>query len=397
MKQRDKEGNGVKKGFGALVLAFLLLCGAASSAQEEMRVYVARGVMSRQEAQRLVEWLGETLPQGTWTAVLGEDGKSLRELVMADQAPQLAICAPGEALPWAKEGLLLALDDEEGEEEEGIAQEVLDACTADGALFMRPLWAEHRQIAVNARMLSRRGYGSLLGELEHPVWYPMELNQMLEDFALDGTPGLEIWLEGEDDGAALEALLQGIGGGALLGEDGRYNEDGAALEALSWLQIMASQGQIGVAESREAALERFAAGETAFFIDWTPQEEARSAARLERAGVELEARPYPSANGMPMHAFEVVGAAAFRTERGAQALLACAALRQMAQGAPVWLIPEERGIWRDGAQWLPPLSASDTGMTLRRLLQKAIREVNAAEADARWAERGIAAAMRALR
>ena len=396
MKQRDKEGNGVKKGIGALALAFLLLCGAVSSAQEDMRVYIAKGTMGRREAKRLVEWLGETLPQGTWTAVLGEDGESLRELVMADQAPQLVICAPGEALPWAKEGMLLALDGED-KEDEGIAQAVLDACTAEGVLFMRPLWAEHRQIAVNARLLARRGYGSLLGEMEHPVWYPMELNQMLEDFALDGTPGLEIWLEGEDDGAALEALLQGIGGGALLSEDGRYDEEGAALDALAWLQIMVSQGQIGIAESREAALERFAAGETAFFIDWTSQEETRSGARLERAGVELEVRPYPSSSGMPVRAFEVVGAAAFRTERGAQALLACAALRQLEQDAPVWLVPEERGIREDGAQWLPPLSASDTGVTLRRLLDRAVREVTAGEADARWAERGIAAAMRALR
>ena len=62
----------MKKGFVALALAFLLLCGAAALAQEDMRVYIAQGAMDRQEAQRLAAWLNEELPQGAWTVVLGE-------------------------------------------------------------------------------------------------------------------------------------------------------------------------------------------------------------------------------------------------------------------------------------------------------------------------------------
>ncbi len=386
----------MKKGFVALTLALLLLCGAAASAQEDMRVYIAQGAMKRQEAQRLVAWLNEEIPQGTWTAVLGEDGASLRELVLSDRAPQMAICPPGEALAWAKEGLLLALDDEEAVERERVQPEVLESCTLNGTLFMRPLWASQRQMAVNARLLARRSYGSLLDDREHPVWYPMELNQMLEDFALDGTPGMEIWLEGEDDGAALEALMQGIGGGAMLDADGRYCEGGAGLEGLAWLQIMVAQGQIGVAQSRQEALEHFAAGETAFFIDWTRQEAERSSTGLERAGVELAERPYPSSDGEPVRAFEVIGAAVFRSERSAQALLSLTALRRLTDEAQAWLLPQERAIWRDGALWLPPLGASDTGSTLRRLLAQAVRDVLTGGQDAQGAERGIGAAMRAL-
>ena len=146
----------VKKGFVALALALLLLCGAAASAQEDMRVYIAQGAMKRQEAQRLVAWLNEEIPQGTWTAVLGEDGASLRELVLSDRAPQLAICPPGEALAWAKEGLLLALDDEEAMERERVQPEVLNSCTLNGTLFMRPLWASHRQMAAQLWQPARR-------------------------------------------------------------------------------------------------------------------------------------------------------------------------------------------------------------------------------------------------
>ena len=387
----------VKKGFVALALVLLLLCGAAASAQEEMRVYIAQGAMGRQEAQRLAAWLNEEIPQGTWTAVLGEDGVSLRELVLSDRAPQLAICPPGEALAWAKEGLLLALDDEEAMERERVQPEVLSSCTMNGTLFMRPLWASHRQMAVNARLLARRSYGSLLDDMEHPVWYPMELNQMLEDFALDGTPGMEIWLEGEDNGAALEALMQGIGGGAMLDADGCYDEGGAALEGLAWLQIMVAQGLIGVAENRQEALAHFAAGETAFFIDWTQEEAQRSGMALERAGVELIERPYPSSCCEPVRAFEVVGAAVFRSERSAQALLSLTALRRLTDDEQAWLMPQERAIWRDGAQWLPPLDASDAGSTLRRLLAQAVQDVILGEQDAEEAERGICAAMRALK
>ena len=159
---------------------------------------------------------------------------------------------------------------------------------------------------------------------------------------------------------------------------------------------MVAQGQIGVAQSRQEALEHFAAGETAFFIDWTQAEAQRSAVGLERAGVELVERPYPSSSGESVRAFEVIGAAVFRSERSAQALLSLTALRRLTDEEQAWLMPQERAIWRDGAQWLPPLDASDAGSTLRRLLARAIGDVLAGEQDAGEAERGIRAAMRAL-
>ena len=114
----------------------------------------------------------------------------------------------------------------------------------------------------------------------------------------------------------------------------------------------------------------------------------------KRAGVELIERPYPSSSGEPVRAFEVVGAAVFRSERSSQALLSLTALRRMTQD---WLDEGARGIWRDGAQWLPPLGSTEAGGTLRRLLGQAVRAIAAGEMGAREAELGIRAAMRALR
>lgn len=49
---------------------------------------------------------------------------------------------------------------------------------------MVPLTATQRQIAVNRRLLERQHFDYLTSATEHPVWYPMEFDQLLEDFAL---------------------------------------------------------------------------------------------------------------------------------------------------------------------------------------------------------------------
>ena len=61
-----------------------------------------------------------------------------------------------------------------------MAQQVLSACEQDGELFMIPLLAHHRQMAVNRRRLEQEHLSDLLDARTHPVWYPLELQQALE-------------------------------------------------------------------------------------------------------------------------------------------------------------------------------------------------------------------------
>ncbi|MDY4856217.1 MAG: hypothetical protein SO155_09425, partial [Candidatus Ventricola sp.] len=89
----------------AAVLFAVMLFGSGAMAQETMRVYIGRDALDMQTAQQLVEMIGRAVPQAEWTAEYEEEtGESLRTLVLSDRAPALAVCAPGEALPWAKEG-----------------------------------------------------------------------------------------------------------------------------------------------------------------------------------------------------------------------------------------------------------------------------------------------------
>ena len=134
----------MKKGMAAWMaaLAALLLTALLSgaAAQEDMRVYIAQDALERHTAERIVALLQEAFPQGTWTAVYAGEEGDLRALVLDDLAPQLAICAPQEARPWAQEGLLLALDGQT-EELARIEPEVTDTCVLEETLFMLPLTA----------------------------------------------------------------------------------------------------------------------------------------------------------------------------------------------------------------------------------------------------------------
>lgn len=168
---------------------------------------------------------------------------------------------------WAKEGLFEGLDVCAGDME-AVNSQVISACTEDGRLYMAPLTATQRQIAVNRRLLERQHFDYLTSATEHPVWYPMEFDQLLEDFALAKTPAVEIWEPRPEDCAALEALIQAIYGGTMLTEDGRHSqiEHVNVRAGLEWLRDRVRNGMIAQAESRQDALEHFLSGKTALFI-----------------------------------------------------------------------------------------------------------------------------------
>lgn len=387
----------MKKGLAAWMTALAALLVAAllsgAAAQEEMRVYVAQDALARQTAERVLVLLREAFPQGDWTAVYEEEEGDLRALVLGDQAPQLAICPPQEARPWAREGLLLALDGQAGSLAR-IEPEVTDTCVLEETLFMLPLAARCREMAVNEELVNAHGFGYLLDPVGHPVWYPSELNQLLEEFAIHDLTGMDIWLE--DDGAALEAFVQAVGGGAMLRSDGTF-EPGAAMTGLVWLRDMVLGGLVGVAGSREEALARFLAGETALFIDWTEEEETRSAQAVSEAELELRTLSYPTPLGLPVRAFELTGACVFVSERSAQTVLALSALRFLAGDAGAQAALGEDGIRRDDAFWLPALPLLDGGGTLRGLFAGAAGRVLDGAETPKAAVTGISAMMEAAR
>lgn len=357
----------------ALLCVLLLVAAAQTIAEKEknaMRIYVADGALDKGTALRLAALLGEAFPQTAWEAVFEAPGVDLRSLIMADKAPELAICAPSEARPWAREGLTLAL---EGKVEDlsRMQRQVVDACVWEEKLFMAPLRASHRQMAVNRRMLEAQHMGYMLDQVEYPVWYPTQINQILEEFAMAELPGLEIWPAEPENSAALEALVQAIYGGMFLEEDGTVckEKDGDALLGLVWLRDLVSSGMIGMAKDRQTALDNFVAGKTAMFADWTQAEQTAYGDQLEANGVELVTAPYPSATGMPVRSYELYGIAAFAGEHGE---LALEALSFICADAQAQIVLGSRGIWQDNAIWLPCMEAAEGGTTLRRLFCDAV-------------------------
>lgn len=380
-------------------LCAALLLGAAPRAfagETRVRLYVARGAMARETALSLAALAEATYPQAEWDVTFEEDeGLSLRELVMRDRAPQIAFCAPQEALPWAKEGLLLPLDGRAGDLSR-MQSEAVEACVHEETLFMIPLMARHRRVAVNARMLSSLGLDNLLDARSDSVWTPSELIQAVEETALSGGQAMEVWLPDEDTAAGLEAFVQCLYGGRLLAPDGRVTADSEEMEnGLDWLCTMAASGLIGCAEGREAALEHFLDGQVLLFADWTDEDAALAAARDEPPPDVVEI-PYPTADNVPVRAFEMTGAAVF-AGRDAQAVgLAMNAASLFAQDARAQRILGERGLGADGALWLPCLSASEDGATLRGLFAEALRGALSGEQEPAEALARMAAAARTV-
>ena len=387
----------MKRGLCALATALLLGLCAPGVAQEALTVYVSAEAMPLETAKQLTALLQREAASAQVELIAEEETDvTLRALVLRDEAPQLAICSPEEARLYAREGMLAA---QAMPDDARVAQQVLSACVQDGTMFMLPLQARHRRLAVNRRMLDEQHLSELLDARTHPVWYPLELQQVLETLYDGGAPALELWPPEPEDCAGLMALVQALYGGAFLSEDGQVCQAdcGSAAAALEWLRDMLEGGQIGWAQSREEALEHFLAGETAVFIDWMDADERENRARIRESGLELCTLPYPSSTGMPVHSFEVIGAAALLTGDAQTDALAKAAAAFLAQDAQVQQILGERGIEEDGAVWLPAVGAHPQGTLLSTLLCDALRGTLMEGRSAASALRGVTQALDAAR
>jgi len=358
----DEEGARVKRMMTALLAALMAMSMGTATAQRAISVYVSAGCLDAAQTAQLAQLLARAADgAGSWEIDVVEEtvsGESLRDLVLADRAPDLAICSVQEAVFYAQEGLLLPL--ERTGRCDVMAQAVLAACTKRDALYMAPLLARHRLMAVSRKALADLQLNYLMDTKNHPVWLPMQINQVLEEATLAGMTGMELWpLTGENCEGAF-ALVQAMYNGLFVSEDGEEvtADSEAAIAGAAWVEAMAQGGLIGMADSREQALLRFLAGKTAVFADWTSAETAAYGERME----EILLVPYPSASGLPVRAFDLIGVAAFAgedEEKNALCRTAAAFLMSDAQAERVFA---PRGIEEDGAQWIvPPGTLAHTG------------------------------------
>lgn len=383
----------------AAALLALLLLAAGAAAQTTMRVYIARDALDMQTAQQLMDMIAKAYPQAQWTAEYEEEtGENLRALVLSDRTPALAICAPGEALPWAQEGMLLHLQQAISGQSR-MQMQVLDCCVLGENLFMAPLYARHRQMAVNVGRFEEQRLDYMLDDLTHPVWYPTEFYQILEEFLLNDEPAMDVWLPETETSAALEALVQAMYGGSLLSGDGTVCQaDAPEIRAgLRWLRDAVDSGLIACAQSREEALLRFVSGETAIFADWSAQEAERQKDALEENGVRVKAMPYPTSIGLPVRAWEVTGVCAFAGGNPSADALAVKAAAFLNEDAQAQALLGSRAIWQDNAVWLPSLSAGSRAATLRSLFDEAMRQVMQGRAETAEALERVQAAMDAIK
>ena len=213
----------MKRVLAALLLLCAVTMSADAAAQTQMNVYFAANAMDEETAGALMELTRQAFPQAQWRAIGPTGERDLRALILGDDMPDLIVCAPSEASLWVSDGLFIALD---GclTDAPRISEPVLDACVQDETLFMLPLTAKHRQMAVNRRLLEKRRMGYMANTIEHPIWYPMEFDQLLEEFALADHPALEIWPAEPETCGALEALLQALYGGAWMTEGGETGQ-----------------------------------------------------------------------------------------------------------------------------------------------------------------------------
>ena len=356
----------MKRYAALMVTALMLLLVSGAAAQETLRLYVQEGCIEKAQAGRMLALLEED--GDDWT--LMEEGQTLLQLVLEGDLPDLAICTPAAAQTWAGEGLLLSLQTHIGSQQR-MQRQVLDLCVQKESLFMAPLIAHHRQLAVNVALMEEMGLGYMLGKEEYPVWYPAQFYQIMEEFLLYEKTALDVWRPQLDSSAPIEALTQAIYGGILLSEDGENcTADSMNMRAgAQWLSDVIDDGMVGYCETQEEALSRFLAGETAMYIDWTAALERKLSETIRQRELEIVTMPYPAAVGLPVRSFELVGVCAFAsgdTARDAALTPACANLHEEAQD-----IFGARGIWQDGAIWPASLS-SGGGATLRSLFCEAV-------------------------
>lgn len=370
----------------ALFLLLAVLCAVSgAAAQDVMRVYVSEKALGEADAAQAIRLLEARYPDAVWERAGGE--ADLRTWVLEDRAPQLAICSPSEARKWAAEGLLLPLQTRiDGQRR--IQRQVLDACVMDEQLFMVPLQARHRQMAVNCGLFEEMRLGHMLDRAEYPAWYPAQMQQIIEDFAFSDVTAFEIWPPETGESAALEALIQAIFVGsfdafdAIDAEDGmRWRLDSEEIQAgVNWLNDLLECGMIAMAKSREDALSRFVRGETAMFIDWSAKTAEEQKEALLHSGTEVAAVPYPSSAGIPVRSYELVGVCAFDSGEAAVNALTLQAAQRLYEQAEKLL--GSRGIARDDSIWLTCLSAHEQGATVSSLFGKALGSVLAGEAAA---------------
>ncbi|MBQ2947564.1 MAG: extracellular solute-binding protein [Clostridia bacterium] len=384
----------------ALRLCAALACAAAlAAAQGEadvVRIYLAEDALRGETARQLLALLEGEMPQVQWQMIGEGEAGSLRELVMAGSPPDLAICAPEEARPWAKEGLLAPLHARVPGQAR-MQRQALDLCVLEEGLFMAPLIARHRQMAVNSASFTAVQMDDLLSRRAYPVWYPAQFQQVIEEFAFSEQLALEIWPPEPETSAALEAMTQAIYGGELLDEEGE-----ACLAAqeemvlgVRWLRDLAACGLIGMAKSRDDALEHFLSGETAIFIDWTEMEALRQEARLHQSGMDVVSVPYPASSGLPVRSFELTGLCVFRGGAGEKPALDAAEFICSDERAQALL--GSRGIWQDDSVWLQSLGSAQRGATLRALFARALGDVLAQKRSPDAAMALVSAAMEAAR
>ena len=148
----------VKRVLAALLLLCTVTMSVGAAAQTQMNVYFAANAMDEETAGALMERTRQAFPQAQWRAIGPTGERDLRALILGDDMPDLIVCAPSEASLWVSDGLFIALD---GclTDVSRISEPVLDACVQDETLFMLPLTAKHRQMAVHRRLLDKRRRG----------------------------------------------------------------------------------------------------------------------------------------------------------------------------------------------------------------------------------------------
>lgn len=373
--------------------AALMLTFASTGAQADYMLYAAQDTLTPGQAQEAVAQLEKTLDAPFAWTTQEETGKTLTQLVMQGCAPQLAAVPVHMARAWAQEGLLLPLD---GcvEDFERTTAVLAAACVVDGQLMAAPLFAEHRQMAVNADLLREAMMGFFLDRRAHPVWYPSEFVQALDELSMLGGAGMDVWPVREGGSLYMEALLQGVTGMRLVDtKTGGYaaGED-ALYEALCWMEDMVRAGLIGTTANRETALARFLDGETAIFPDWTAEDTQENSDAVNREEIVL--LPYPSLSGSPVHAAQLTVLCAFSSgKKETDALLKRAVQVLCAQAQQLF---PAREIYDDGAPWLALLPVHTGGATLRALFADAVDRVTAQQTGALEAAQQIDRAMRTL-
>ena len=377
----------MRKFMAAMALTAML---PLTFAQAEETLFIAKGMLSPAQAQDMAAAFEEALGETVCVTFEEETGKTLTQSLPSGAG--LAVLTAPQAAALARADRLLSLDGYVPALEQ-MERAYTQACVMDEQLMFAPLKVKQRMMAVRRDGFEAVNMGYLLDNRSHPVWYPAEFVQALDEMAVMNRPGMDVWRPGEEDLPWLSALL-------CCASELEYMEEGTGAcavdaqemeRALEWMEDMLRAELIREAKDREEALSRFIGGETAVFIDWT-QEESRQYAEAIREG-EILLRAYPTFAGAPLHAGELVVLCILRGEEAKNEPLRRAAadvLARIGEKETLW----QRGLYSDGARVLPLYAAQEYGATLCRLLLDAAGGVIAGEEEASLAAQRMDRAMR---